>query len=238
MCGPIASLSPETTGAAGLLQGHRRSQCRAGIGCQWSWCFVHNHDRFNHVCLSMCLSRCWALCQAHDLLRPSKGQRWLCLQDTRHTEETAGRREAMQQRHAAGGGESRFLPGEPGCRASLSTLTPAAGSGPGSLEGEAPGFRTIPGVLGRCAVLGQGRGVVRGWWRGVSAPWRATCSLSGVCRAQPGSLDLNQGTSEPSASGLQMLCSLEPSGHCLHPPFLHSRAYSIRWLLFVFVNPF
>lgn len=106
------------------------------------------------------MSRHWAVCRAHNLLRPSQGQGWLCLQDTRHTEETAGGREAMQQRHAAGGGESRFLAGEPGCRASLSTLTPAAGSGPGSLEGEAPGFRIIPDVLGRCAVLGRERGVV------------------------------------------------------------------------------
>lgn len=56
-----------------------------------------------------------------------------------------------------------------------------------------------------------------GWWRAVSAPWRATCSLSGVCRAQPGSLDLDQGTSESSASRLQMLCSLEPIW-ALSPP--------------------
>lgn len=61
------------------------------------------------------------------------------------------------------GGESRFLPGAPGCRASLSTLTRAAGSGPGSLGGEAPGFRIIPDVLGRvCSPGAEERAGQRG----------------------------------------------------------------------------
>lgn len=185
------------------------------------------------------MSSRWAVCHAHDLLRPSKGQGWPCLQDTWHTEETAGRREAMQQQHAARGGESRFLPRAPGCRASLSALTPAAGSGPSSLEGAAISFRIIPDVLGRCAVLEQRREVVRGV---VEIRFR---TMESHLQPEVVFAELDQAAWTRTRARLNpqhpdYRCSVlwSPSGHYLRPPFLHSRAYSTQWLLVVFVNPF